>query len=577
MPYAELMIVRRCAGAALAFLLWSALPHAQQKKPAPAPAAPADVTFRVFVRGQPIGNETVTVVNLPDGWKVMSTGQLVAPLSITTRLAEVTYDREWRPKSLLIDSLVKEQPITVKTTFAGTQATSQIVQADKTFNKTDTVSEQAVVLPNLLFGAYEALAARLSTSQPGAKFRIYVAPQAEIDLTLDRVSTDRVSAPGRTFEARHHLVTFQNPTGPLAVDIWTDGPRLMRITIASASIDVVREDIASVATRQTTNYRATDEDVRIAANGFNLAGTLSKPAAVLAPPTTPPTTTRTGKPARLPAIVLVAGSGSVDRDETVAGVSIFAQLATALADAGYLVVRYDKRGVGQSGGRSDLATLSDFAEDARTTVKYLQDRKDVDKDRIAFVGYGEGAALALLAAQREKKIRAVALVAGAGTTGAELVLEQQQRLLARGKTTPAEQEAKIALQKKIQQAVLTGAGWEDVPAELRKQADTLLFKSILEFDPVKVLAKVNQPILIVQGELDAEVPPRHADALAAAANARKNRPPADVVKLPGVNHLLVPATTGEVDEYARLPSRTLSPDVAAKIADWLGRVLKPKN
>jgi pimeloyl-ACP methyl ester carboxylesterase len=558
------MIVRRCAGIALlGLLLASTGARAQKKEAPPAPAPPADVTFRVFVRGQPIGNETVTVLSLPDGWKVMSTGQLVAPLSITTRLAEVTYDREWRPKSLLIDSLIKEQSITVKTAFAGTQATSEIVQGDKTFTKTDAVAAQTIVLPNLIFGAYEALAARLSTAQPGAKFRIYVAPQAEIDLTLDTVTADRVSAPGRTFEARHHTVTFQNPTGPLPVDIWTDNGRLMRITITSASIDVVRDDIATVATRQTTNYRASDEDVRISANGFNLAGTLSKPAA-LPPPVD-------GKPARMPVIILLAGSGPVDRDETVAGVPIFAQLSAALADAGYFVLRYDKRGVGQSGGRAESATIFDFGEDARAAVKYLQNRKDVDKDRIFLVGHSEGAAVALSVGQREKKVAGLVLVAGPGTTGAELVLEQQQHALEMAKAPAAEQEAKIALQKKIQQAVLSGTGWDDVPANLRKQADTPWFRSLLEFDPIKLMPKVNQPILIVHGELDRQVPVRHADLLATAANARRNKPATEVVKLPGLNHLLVPAKTGEMSEYSALP-RTISPDIAAKIVEWLGKL-----
>lgn len=563
-----LMIVRRCAVLALLGLsIVASAAEAQKKNEAKkeaAPQPPPDVTFRVFVRGQPIGNETVTVLALPDGWKVMSTGQLVAPLSITTRLAEVTYDREWHPKSLLIDSMIKDQAITVKTTFSGTQAVSEIVQSDKTFNKTDTVAAQTVVLPNLIFGAYEALAARLSTAQPGAKFRIYVAPQAEIDLTLDTVSADRVSAPGRTFEARHHVVTFQNPSGPLPVDIWTDGPRLMRITIASASIDVVRDDIATVASRQTTNYRANDEDVRIPANGFNLAGTLAKPT------TMPPAVGN--KPALLPAIILLAGSGPVDRDETVAGVPIFAQLAASLADAGYLVLRYDKRGVGQSGGREESATIFDFGEDARAAIKFLQSRKDVDKDRIILAGHSEGAAVALSVGQREKKVAGLVLIAGPGTTGAELILEQQAHALDLAKASQAEKDEKIELQKKIQQAVLTGTGWDGVPDPLRKQADTPWFRSLLEFDPIKLMPKVNQPILIVQGELDRQVPARHADLLAAAANARKNKPATEVVKLPGINHLLTPAKTGEVSEYNVLPSRTISPDVAAKIVEWIGKL-----
>jgi len=81
--------------------------------------------------------------------------------------------------------------------------------------------------------------------------------------------------------------------------------------------------------------------------------------------------------------VLVAGSGAQDRDETVFNIPIFGQLAGALADAGFLVVRYDKRGVGQSGGRGESATLADYAEDVRAVVKYLSERKDVDKKHIA--------------------------------------------------------------------------------------------------------------------------------------------------------------------------------------------------
>jgi pimeloyl-ACP methyl ester carboxylesterase len=545
------------------------LPEAARAQPAQAPAVPPDVTFRVFARGQPIGNETVTVLTLPDGWKVMSTGQLVAPLSITTRIAEVTYDSEWRPRSLLIEGQIKDQQVSVKTTFADGRATSAIVQAGKDLSKTDAVAEKTVVLPNLIFGAYEALAARLSTAQPGTGFRVYVAPQAEIDLTLDAVSAERVSVPGRTFEARRHTVTFQNPGGPLIADIWTDGPRLMRITIASASLDVVREDVASVAARQTTNYRENDEDVRVPGNGFNLAGTLSKPPAM------PPAAK--GQPARLPAIVLVAGSGPTDRDETAAGIPIFAQLSSALADAGYIVLRYDKRGVGQSGGRIESATILDFAEDARAAVAFLRKRKDVATDRVALVGHSEGAAVSLLAGQREKRIAALVLVAGPGTTGAELVLEQQKHLLERSRTPPGEQESKIELQKKIQQAVVTGTGWDGIPADLRKQAESPWFKSFLEFDPARTIARVGQPVLVVQGELDTQVPPRHADLLAASANTRKNRPPAEVVKLPGINHLLVPAKTGEVDEYGSLTSRTISADLASKIVEWLGRMMAPKK
>ena len=42
-----------------------------------------------------------------------------------------------------------------------------------------------------------------------------------------------------------------------------------------------------------------------------------------------------------------------------------------------------------------------------------------------------------------------------------------------------------------------------------------------------------------------------------------------LVELPGLNHLFLNATTGEVDEYARLSDRTISSRLPAAIAAWL--------
>jgi pimeloyl-ACP methyl ester carboxylesterase len=526
--------------------------------PSPAAAQGASATFYIFGQGQRIGSEKVTVLVTDDGWKVTTTGTLAAPIALNTRLAEVTYDKAWHPRTLVVDAVVKGKASTVRTTFTGTQAVNDIVQEERNFQKTDTVDAQTIVMPNLIFGTYEALAARLSTASPGATFRVYVVPEAEIPVTLGSVSSERVSAPGRTFEARKHALTFANPGGPLAVDLWTDGPRLMRISIPSVGLEVIRDDVATVASRTASHYRANDVDVSIGVGsyGFKLAGTLSAPVG------TPPST-------RLPAVVLIAGSGPLDRDETAYGIPIFAQLANALADAGFAVVRYDKRGIGQSGGRGEFATLNDYAEDAIAAVKFLEKRKDIDPKRIALVGHSEGAAVALLAARREDRVSALALIAGIGTKGAELILEQQQYAFRAANIPESERAAKVELQKKVQAAALTGKGWEDIPPDIRKQAESPWFASLLAFDPAPLIDKLDQPILVIQGALDTQVPPHHAEKLGAMANARKNVPKTEVVVVPGINHLLVPAKTGDVSEYGALPDRTIAPEVAAKIASWL--------
>ena len=105
----------------------------------PSTAAAQDATFYIFGQGQRIGSETVTVLVTDDGWKVTTTGTLAAPIALNTRLAEVTYDKAWHPRTLVVDALVKGKASTVKTTFTGTQAVNDIVQEERNFQKTDTV------------------------------------------------------------------------------------------------------------------------------------------------------------------------------------------------------------------------------------------------------------------------------------------------------------------------------------------------------------------------------------------------------------------------------------------------------
>ena len=127
--------------------------------------------------------------------------------------------------------------------------------------------------------------------------------------------------------------------------------------------------------------------------------------------------------------------------------------------------------------------------------------------------------------------------------------------------------------------MLSGTGWEtiSVPDGVRRQADTPFFQSFLAFDPAKIIKSAEQPILILQGLLDKQVPADHADKLEALAKQRKTTARVDVARIPGVNHLLVPATTGEVDEYARLSSATISKDVIASLTSWLGQTLAAKG
>ena len=525
-----------------------------RQAPAVTPAT-GEATFVIFVQGREAGREQVLLSRTASGWTITSSGRMVAPANFVNNRFEITYAPDWQPIELRFDARIQDRSLTLATSFGTTTAINEITQGSTTNSKNDQITARTVVLPNNFFAAYEALAVRLAQSAPGAVIPAYIAPQAEIRITVKAVTPVTYETPSGKLATRRFTLIFDNPDGPMQAEVTVDDRhRFAKLELGSGALTVTRQDLAGVATRQHTFRNPTDTDLRISAAGFSLAATITTPAAQ-------------GR-LRHPAVVLVPGSGPIDRDLTIAGIPLFAQLAGQLADLGYVVVRYDKRGVGQSGGRTETSTLRDYAEDAIAAVKVVAGRKDVDNKRVFVIGHSEGAAVALIAA-REKKIAALTLMAGSGLSGRDVILEQQQRTLDVAKVVDPERTTKIELQKKILETVVAEKGWEALPPDVRPLVDTPWYRSLLMFDPAAVMKDVKQPMLILQGALDRQVPSHHAERLAELARARKNAPPVELKVLPGLNHLFVPAKTGDVDEYESLEAKSISAEVARTFDGWV--------
>ena len=523
-----------------------------------------EALFNIFVRSTPAGFERVRVVRSGDGWLLQSSGQMTAPVPVDTRVFEAAYDTEWRPRQLTLEGSQAGIPFRLESTFADGAATNTLQEGDRQTTTEARIDPASILLPNSVFASYEALAMRLAGSRPGAELPIYVPPRGLVSARVDAVGIQHIETAARTIEARTYRITFVDPSQPLDAEVWIDeNDRLLRVSLPYAALEVARRDIASVSARLTTDPpHPGSERVRVPAAGFSLATTVTAPVDL-----TPPAD------GRWPAVLLVPGTGPVDRDEIVSGVPIFRQLAWTLTDRGFVVARYDKRGFGQSGGRAESATLVDYAQDVREMVRYLQRREDVDRDRIVAVGYGEGGWIGLLAARRENRIRGLALVATPGTTGATFVLEQQRDELRRTGTTGDQRRERIELQTRIHRAVLGNGGWDGIPDDLRRQADTPLFRSFLAFDPTDEVRRVRQPLLLIQGALDRLVPPYHAQRLESVARLRERRESTvELATLDGVNHVLL-AATGAEEPNASPGSPEISPRVAEILIDWIERTL----
>ena len=147
--------VHSIVAALLVLTAWAAdAPPAAAQGPAPVG------NLQVFMQGRLIGSEQATVTASADGWVIRGTGRLAAPVDLSTTRFEMRYDREWRPISLEVDGALRGRPLIMRTTFAGGSATTDITQAGQQTRKVDAVSADPVVLPNMFFCAYEALAMR---------------------------------------------------------------------------------------------------------------------------------------------------------------------------------------------------------------------------------------------------------------------------------------------------------------------------------------------------------------------------------------------------------------------------------
>jgi len=303
-----------------------------------------------------------------------------------------------------------------------------------------------------------------------------------------------------------------------------------------------------------------------------------------------------------PAVVLITGSGPQDRDETVAGHKPFRVLADYLTSRGIAVLRYDDRGVGESTGDFDAATVHDFVSDTCAALEFLRTRRDIDHRRIGLLGHSEGGIVVPMAAlEMPGKVAFLVLLASPGVTGEEILAlqdaaEQQakgtdsatiergrrrkQQLFAVLKEEPDLEKAAGKLRDAMRAMELA----PEEKAELERSGrsvdrminaqirflNTQAMRVFLTNDPLASLSRVSVPVLALIGEKDLQVPPKENLPLIEAALAKGKGPRYSVRELPMLNHFFQTSETGLPRDYAKI-KETMSPVALTAIGDWILR------
>jgi pimeloyl-ACP methyl ester carboxylesterase len=146
---------------------------------------------------------------------------------------------------------------------------------------------------------------------------------------------------------------------------------------------------------------------------------------------------------KYPAVLLIAGSGAEDMNETAGFIRIdtktgekiypptpLFQIAQYLSERGFAVLRYDKRGIGTNHTILDSntwgnLTVNDLVQDANKALAVLINQPEVDANKITVLGHSEGTAISpIVAIDNLSKVKNIVLMAAIAQNMSELLYFQ---------------------------------------------------------------------------------------------------------------------------------------------------------
>lgn len=248
------------------------------------------------------------------------------------------------------------------------------------------------------------------------------------------------------------------------------------------------------------------DEYEVAINSeFTLRGTITKPKA-------------DGKYA---AVVIIAGSGEIDRDGMIVTLklesNIYKDLAHVMSRHGVVTLRFDKRGVGKSEGEFQKTGMWDLVNDIEAMITYVKEQPFVDPENIILVGHSEGGMLATVVNARTP-VDGLILLTGAAESLEEATKRQREIIYKELKEQKGikgklmrllniekrgEKQAQKATEKMINSK-------KDIVKIGFKPMNAKWYREHFQHDIYKDLQQVTCPVLAIAGDKDFQANPEKA-------------------------------------------------------------------
>jgi len=299
---------------------------------------------------------------------------------------------------------------------------------------------------------------------------------------------------------------------------------------------------------------------------------------------------------KVPAVVLLSGSGQQGRDQDIGGHKHFWVIADYLSENGIAVLRMDDRGKGGSTGDFNNSTTGDFAKDALAAVKYLKSRDEIDVSQIGLIGHSEGGSTAIIAASQSNDVKFMISLSGGIVNFGDIHIHQIADRL-RSQNVPEESiELEMEWRRKLNEIVREPTDsvvaaeelWmaykalseEDIKTmnwpegRMNHMVSQLLspwWRYAISSDIISLYIDLECDALILFGEKDVQVTAKDNMPLIAEAVIANRKTNITIQLISGVNHLYQTAETGSEYEYVQI-EETFSPAVLELLSDWISEL-----
>jgi uncharacterized protein len=290
-----------------------------------------------------------------------------------------------------------------------------------------------------------------------------------------------------------------------------------------------------------------------------------------APWTLPGTLTMPNGPGPFPAVVLVAGSGPADRNESFGPNKPFEDLAWGLASAGIAVLRYDKRTLvygAQMAADAGITVRQETTDDAEAAVALLRRTPEVDPGRVFLVGHSLGAYLApRIAAAIPGELAGIGMLEAPSTPLPDLIVIQETYLasLAGGTPGPQVEQQLATLAKQAALAESPGLSPTTPASQLPLDTPAAYWIDLQTYRPLAVVAGLGIPMFFSQGGRDYQVPPSQLPPWQQALAGHSN---VTFRTYPAMDHLLLDGTGPATPAEYGVPGH-VDPQLVSDLATWV--------